>query len=1418
MQKFFSLVCAILLVVSASAAPVAQKAQLVKKAPVAVEQMQKVQLEKAQVANFNQLSAAPALTVSNQKAQTVRGNQMLKKAQAPARRSAANARKVVNAPLNTNITIGTFSPATYEGEYYVVLTDANSTTQFYFDINTSENPFELGKTYTLDEMLADYVAMGDADDWYAWDPATAATYTETKDEKGLTHIVASMTTESGETYDLTYDQPEPQSKTIVASDFSMVDYGTDMYMTAFDAADNKFLFDVLYTGSFEFGKTYTLADMDSDYSWYKLASGGGNAYTEASITVTKDQDGLLHVVAAVVLDNGDSYDITYDEKAFEPSGVQIEVNGTDLNGRYLSSYGFYLYTATWGDYTVQLAFDAEEEKASYTNDDFIADYGLIYSNSEKIQLLKLASDNITITNTETTKTLAGSIYAKNGDEYILNLVYEKPDAKYIDINVANATLTNKSVAGFWTISGQTADKNNSFSIYFISKALQGTFTDVAKFDSYSTWVSDKSSGSNVYYENLSEVNLTSVVDGDSLKITGTLNLADANGNPAIVTVYITTPFTQTWGEWADFAPFDLNTGKYTYATLGAYTQTGIEVLERKDNTGLKQYTLKNWGKGYYDGVGQDLILNMNPDYTFTFVSEVVNVGAEVYLADVATAYNNPAYASFNSYDPETGVFSFYTAVVFASNGSVYTAAKESLVMDRPILERDTVEVTADMKLLAEPAKGIIKVSAELNDTTYILEVVGADTVGTFSLADGTLSQQYYYGIVSAAGRSDFAEGEVTIAKNETGLKLNGLMIGVDEKAYVLDWTYTPITERDTVYVNSNTLDAFYQGSPINGYVYQSSNTDYELIQFVTKSSEKLGTFAVADLNLNYSAISADGETNYIFFQDGEFTVSEDEEGFKLIGTLIGEDEKAYVFNLIQPAGVLEKDTDAPFDATFAWKDMVASIDDGVISISVQKGTDLALELVLFTDPAATEIPEGVYTISDSQEAGTALKSIGYAQGANPCFAATLVQEDKLYLDDMWFIVEGTVTLSYDEYGKLKVVVDGKNSYDQPVTALVQYEKLEPKSTVVITDGELAIDEEMYAKYGITTYIVENDNYGFILPVYADTIVGDFTEDLEYALAKVVNLASMAPANIIDVESIVVTGIDKNLTLTAKVLGADTIMYEITATGFYGALEYDTNADYEGNFNIVDLTIGQSSKYITIKGINEVGDSINFAFVGSLVDNAIPAGEYTEVMASTGLNTKNNPTTSFVWNAENRLWFVQGGKLTVAEDGSMIFEGLNSYEKNVTINFIAPVPPVTDYYLVGWINGAAYGIEGDIDNFGDYHFVDGKVRATFDELSYVQVKDNNKQIYGTDTYKAPVNVGNAILFKTGTEKIAINGGAEYEYTLTVNEDGTLEIFYEEVTTGLNDINADVKANKVVRNGRLMVIKNAKVYSVLGQPIQ
>ncbi|MBQ0075575.1 MAG: hypothetical protein KBS69_00345, partial [Bacteroidales bacterium] len=307
----------------------------------AVEQMQKVQLEKAQVANFNQLSAAPALTVSNQKA-AMQPKQMVAKHLDKAQRAQLHqqATNVARTPKRVaqseelTITESEVDDSYVEsdGEWDIyLLTTINGTDVI---VNLYGYNETLEGTYDLATNMNEYSCVVDAAfTWSFYEEITACSYTVTSLGEGQYSCEGSFSIESGDftfSTTLSYAPHVPQVYEITASDFSMVDYGTDMYMTAFDAADNKFLFDVLYTGSFEFGKTYTLADMDSDYSWYKLASGGGNAYTEASITVTKDQDGLLHVVAAVVLDNGDSYDITYDEKAFVPTGVKIEVNGYRL--------------------------------------------------------------------------------------------------------------------------------------------------------------------------------------------------------------------------------------------------------------------------------------------------------------------------------------------------------------------------------------------------------------------------------------------------------------------------------------------------------------------------------------------------------------------------------------------------------------------------------------------------------------------------------------------------------------------------------------------------------------------------------------------------------------------------------------------------------------------------------------------------------------------------------------------------------------------------------------------------------------------------------------------------------------------------------------------------------------------------------
>ena len=105
-----------------------------------------------------------------------------------------------------------------------------------------------------------------------------------------------------------------------------------------------------------------------------------------------------------------------------------------------------------------------------------------------------------------------------------------------------------------------------------------------------------------------------------------------------------------------------------------------------------------------------------------------------------------------------------------------------------------------------------------------------------------------------------------------------------------------------------------------------------------------------------------------------------------------------------------------------------------------------------------------------------------------------------------------------------------------------------------------------------------------------------------------------------------------------------------------------------------------------------------------------------------------------------------------------------------------VTPENTYYLVGYINGADYGCEGDYENLGQYQFVNGKLTATFTQDSYVFLKtgDNAKWLlafaYCTDT---------TCTFKEGnSEKMFVPGNVELSFTLTQNSDGSVTLSYRE----------------------------------------
>ena len=103
-----------------------------------------------------------------------------------------------------------------------------------------------------------------------------------------------------------------------------------------------------------------------------------------------------------------------------------------------------------------------------------------------------------------------------------------------------------------------------------------------------------------------------------------------------------------------------------------------------------------------------------------------------------------------------------------------------------------------------------------------------------------------------------------------------------------------------------------------------------------------------------------------------------------------------------------------------------------------------------------------------------------------------------------------------------------------------------------------------------------------------------------------------------------------------------------------------------------------------------------------------------------------------------------------------------------------VPGSTNYYLVGWINGADYGCESDYENMGVYQFVDGKLTAKFTEDSYIFVKtEGNGKWLLTESYCTD---STATFIEGGADKMFVPGGVELIFTLVENADGSVTVSY------------------------------------------
>ena len=119
----------------------------------------------------------------------------------------------------------------------------------------------------------------------------------------------------------------------------------------------------------------------------------------------------------------------------------------------------------------------------------------------------------------------------------------------------------------------------------------------------------------------------------------------------------------------------------------------------------------------------------------------------------------------------------------------------------------------------------------------------------------------------------------------------------------------------------------------------------------------------------------------------------------------------------------------------------------------------------------------------------------------------------------------------------------------------------------------------------------------------------------------------------------------------------------------------------------------------------------------------------------------------------------------------------------------------DYYLVGYINGADYGCEGDYENMGQYKFKNGKLTVNFKTDGYVFVKTTgNAGYFMTDGYPG-AGITSSYLYNTNTlgdraNKLHVPGGVALTFTLVENSDGTLMLSYTTSDDDVTDLDKTV----------------------------
>lgn len=487
MKKFFSILCALTMVLSVSATP----------AKVLGKSKRAEALETKAVKADSPFKAFPAKSLMK------------------ADRLATSLKRAPKAKQQDyNITIESYAEKFYstDNDVWVKLYDADENV-YYFDIVVAEGTQELalGQNYTLADMIANYSYMRDAESNKTVYASASLTKTVSMyEEQELVHIDAAFTDTLGNNYTLTYQQAPfiitgDTIDVVFTGNANKPIYSDGMCQLRAADDDNDIAFTFTCAEGAPAG-TYGEEDMNLDYTFV-------NDFEAVSAhCVVAENNGTISLEGWILAKDGNVYHVMMSFTA--PTAETFEtITATNLvlDDSYASYFGIIIAEASNEDYTVSMylpsddylgTFDAEEVSLSIKGAD------------GKIEIYE---GTITVANTATGVAITGTVLSMDGVQYTLDLQYVIPDATSQETITMSGKITNFEGKA-WQFIGSTASQMVTIAAYATS--IPGTYGRSDLMADYTFVV--KLVGSDTLYYDMVDANVVVAVNDQNATITGTL--------------------------------------------------------------------------------------------------------------------------------------------------------------------------------------------------------------------------------------------------------------------------------------------------------------------------------------------------------------------------------------------------------------------------------------------------------------------------------------------------------------------------------------------------------------------------------------------------------------------------------------------------------------------------------------------------------------------------------------------------------------------------------------------------------------------------------------------------------------------------------------------------------------------------------